>query len=98
MSNGATAGGAAAAAAAAAAIQAVKASGAIVRLEPDDFRAILERAVDPIVVRATSWSFGTVYRYLTNYRGFFFFASSRFPISLPPRAETIDARKIWAPS
>lgn len=48
MSNGA----AAAAAIAAAIAQATKASGAIVRMEPRDFEAILSRSAKPLVVMA----------------------------------------------
>ncbi|MHC4489592.1 MAG: hypothetical protein ACYSW7_10530 [Planctomycetota bacterium] len=49
MTNGAAAGGATGAGAAAIA-QAIKASGAIIRVEPTDFMTILKRAQNPLVV------------------------------------------------
>ena len=67
MAAGASAGAAAAAAAAVA--NAVKASGAIVQLEPEDFLKILTRAKDPLVVMAEGGFFKTKYGYLTCYKG-----------------------------
>jgi hypothetical protein len=55
-----SAGGAAAAAAAIA--QAIKASGVIVRVEPEDFLGILARQREPLVVHATGGIFSTNYR------------------------------------
>lgn len=94
-------GGAGAAAAHYAAIaNALKASGAIVKMEPADFKKIVDR-FDPttggIVVFAKSWMFGTKYNYLTNYRGLFFFTSSPEQLNLPGKAEIITAEKIWVP-
>ena len=91
-------GGAAAAAAAAAAIaQAIKASGAIVRVSPEDFLAIVSRAPEPLVVTAQSGVFSTSYNYLTAYKGLIFFTKAPSPLSLPAGAETIAAQKIWIP-
>ena len=95
MSNGATAG---AAAAAAAMMKAVKASGVLVRIEPEDFRKLLDRQENPLVVASEAWVFGTQYRYLSPYRGLAFYAQSREPIHLPSRAEVIHSKKIWIPS
>ena len=93
MSNGAAAGAAAAAATA----NAIKASGAIVRMSPEDFKAILRRAHDPLVVRARG---GFLYRdhcYLLSYKGLTFFTRSREPIYLPSGAEVVQASRIWMP-
>ena len=54
MANGAAAGGAAAAGAAAAMVNAIKASGAIVRVESTDFMTILEKTDNPLVVCSES--------------------------------------------
>ena len=54
MTNGAAAGAAAAAAAIA---QAINASGAIVSVEPKDFKIILSKSDDPLVVMATGGVF-----------------------------------------
>ena len=96
MSNGAAAGGAAAAAAAAIA-QAIKASGAIVRVEPEDFLEILSKSESPLVVTAKGGFIGTNHHYLSSYKGLAFFTKSDDPLHLPSDAELIVARKIWIP-
>jgi hypothetical protein len=92
-------GGAAAAAAAQAAIaQAVKASGAIIRVEPDAFMIILAKVDVPLVVSATGGVFKKDFRYLTSYKGLIFFTKSSFQLILPGRAEIIAAKEIWIPA
>ena len=99
MSNGAVAGGAAGGAAGAAAmVNAVKASGAIVKLEPMEFLKILNRAENLLVVYAEARVFFTIkYKYLTSYKGLFFYTSSASPLSIPGRFETVSAKNIWIP-
>jgi hypothetical protein len=92
-----SAGGAAAAGAAAAVAQAIKASGAIVRVEPEDFRSILLRQHEPLVVQATAGFFSTNYQYLSSYKGLAFFTKAPLPLTLPSGCEVIQARKIWIP-
>jgi len=87
-----------AAAHAAAIAQAIKASGTLVRLEPQDFSRILHKQDAPLVVRARGGFFRTRWYYLTSYKGLAFFALCDEPLPLPGRAEVIDARKIWAPT
>lgn len=98
MSAGASGGAAAAAAALA---QAIKASGVLVRVEPEDFLNIVLRMEEPLVVHAQAsalagWLGGRE-RYLTSYKGLAFFAKSPIPIPLPEAAEVIEAGKIWVP-
>ena len=95
MSMGASAGGAAAAAAAMA--QAIKASGAIVRVEPVDFLRILGRQPEPLVVQATGGFFSTSYQYLSSYKGLAFYAMSPDRLALPRGCEIVEAQKIWIP-
>ena len=95
MPNGAAVGGAAAAAAAIA--KAIKASGVIVRVTPDDFRALAAHAQDALVVQAETRFFGTTYKYLLSFKGFAFYAKSKEPISLPSHLGVIHAEKIWVP-
>ena len=90
--------GAGAAAAAAAIANAVKASGAIVQVEPDDFLRILARAENPLVVTAEGGFFKTKYQYLTSYKGLDFYAQSEEQLVLPSGVELIAAGKIWIPS
>lgn len=93
-----TAGAAAGAGAAAAAIaQAIKASGAIVRVAPHDFLKIAERHPKPLVVCSTGGFIRTNYQYLTSYKGLAFFTKSSTPLNLPADSEVINSRKIWIP-
>lgn len=99
MSYGAIAGGGAAAAAAGAAViaQAIKASGAIVRVGPHDFNSILSKMDSPLVVVAESKFIKVTYRYLTAYKGLFFFTKSSSPLQFIHGVEAITAKKIWIP-
>lgn len=87
----------AAIAAAAAAAHAIKASGAIVQVEPDEFRRLLNQNTDALVVHAMGGVFGSRHKYLMGFKGLVFYASSREPISIPPRCQIVEAGKIWIP-
>ncbi|UCC80761.1 MAG: hypothetical protein JSW64_05230 [Candidatus Zixiibacteriota bacterium] len=92
------AGGAAGGVAAAAAIaNAIKASGAIIRVEPGDFVSIIGRGKNPLVVM-TDKSFWSGYKYLSSYKGLAFYTKSTEKLNLPSDAEIIAAQKIWIPS
>jgi hypothetical protein len=91
MSNGTTA-------AIAYAVQAIKASGTIVRLDPTGFEEILRKSDSPLVVAAEGWLFGKTYEYLTSYKGLCFYARCKEPLQLPGRAEIVQAQKIWVPT
>jgi len=101
MSGGnvaATGAGASAAAASAAAIaQAIKASGVIVRVHPDDFMRILAKADHPLIVSTTGGFLKKNFQYLTSYKGLAFYTKSPDPLNLPARSELITAEKIWIP-
>ncbi len=98
MTNGAYVGGAAGGVAAAAVIaQAIKASGAIVRVEPHDFEEILRRSERPLVVSAQGGFISKNYQYLTGYKGLAFYTKSPTELMLPGSAEVIAAGKIWIP-
>jgi hypothetical protein len=86
---GYAAGGGAAAAAAAALARAIKASGAIVRVEPGEFHKILDRQEAPIVVQATGG--------FMSYKGLAFFTKSPERLNLPGTVELILSDKIWVP-
>ncbi len=90
----------AAAAAAIAIANAIKASGAIVEVDPEVFTTMLarEREGRPLVIMAQSGFIRTRYRYLTACRGFIFSTESAAPLMLPGHADLITARKIWTPS
>ena len=96
MSNG----GAAAAGAAAAhqaIAHAIKASGGIIKMDPNEFMKILNKQDEPIVVTAKGGFLNRKFRYLTSYRGLFFFTQTSEQLSLPSKAELIAADKIWIP-
>ena len=86
-----------AAAAAAAVAQAVKASGAIVKLEPTEFIKILNKIDSPLVVAAKGGFLNRKFRYLTSYKGLFFYSESSDRIQCPSKTEFILSEKIWIP-
>lgn len=78
---------------------AVKASGVIVHVTPEDFLSLLSRAEKPLVVAASvKGLFGTSYTaYLASHKGLAFYTKSKTPLHLPGSAEVVQARKIWIP-
>ena len=87
-----------AAAAAAAIANAIKASGVLIRLEPEEFQKVLHRNQKPLIVHAFGGLFSTKYEYLTNYRGLAFYTKSKVPLQLPIDAELVLAKHISIPS
>jgi len=86
------------AAAAAAIAQATKASGAIVRMEPNDFLQIVGRADEPIVVMATSKVFGKIsYKYITSFKGLAFYTKSSSRLAFGSGVLMVSAKNIWIP-
>ena len=91
MAAGAVAGAAAAIA------NAIKASGVLIRVEPEEFSKLLSRAKDPLIVVAEGGIFGKNYKYLMSYKGLTFFTKSGAPLPLPDGAELVKAGRIWTP-
>ena len=89
--------GEAAVSAAGAVVQAIKGSGAIVNLAPNDFLALISRCSSPLVVMAKGKFSSTKYQYLTSYKGIAFFTKSPAPLDLPMDVERIIADKMWLP-
>jgi hypothetical protein len=89
--------GAAEGAAYAAIARAIKASGAIVRVEPEDFLKILSKTKDPLVVTTKGGMFKANYQYLTGYKGLVFFTKSSTALILPGSTEVVMSRQIWIP-
>jgi hypothetical protein len=90
-------GGGAAAAHAAAVARAIKASGAIVRVDHEEFTRLLTRSNKPLVVMAKGGLFKPNYQYLTAYKGLIFYTKSTTELMLPGDVEIIFAREIWIP-
>ncbi len=87
-----------AAAAQAAIQQAIKASGAIVKIEVNDFSRMLSKMDDGLVIEHQSkLFFKDVYKYSTSYKGFVFYCKSNEKITIPTRLESISAKHIWVP-
>ena len=100
MSNGGVVGGGASGAAAAhahAIARATKASGAIVRLAPEQFQLIVNKCDTPLIVTATGGIFKKHFKYLTSYKGLVFYTQSDKPLQFSHTAEIISAGKIWIP-
>ena len=64
----------AATAAAAAAMQALKASGVIVHVEPQEILRVVSQQSGALVVRSTFGILSTHYSYITSYKGLAFYA------------------------
>lgn len=77
--------------------EAAKASGSIIRIEPDEFRRLLQKAPEPLVVVHEGGMFSTKYEYLMGYKGLVFFTKSKEQIGLPSGASVVKAVKIWIP-
>ena len=86
------------AAIAAAIANAIKASGVVVRVRPEDFANILRRVDKPLVVYNKGAFFATKHQYLISYKGFAFYTKASNQIDLPRSVEVIIAEKIWIPS
>ncbi|HEV7397154.1 MAG TPA: hypothetical protein VGN86_11630 [Pyrinomonadaceae bacterium] len=90
----AAAGGAAHAAAIA---NAIKASGVICKVEPEDFVAIVRKVDKPLVVVAQGGFFSPKTKYLTSYKGLAFYTRSAEPIQFSSDTEIVNAKKISIP-
>ena len=92
------AGGAAAGAAAAHAIaNAIKASGAIVKVEPEEFIKVVSLGDKPLIVHAMGGMLSKHHRYITGYKGLVFFTKSEQPLDIMTRVQLVEARSISIP-
>lgn len=81
----------------AAVANAVKASGAIIRLKPEEFAKVLSRAIEPVIVIAPGGISKKKTQYLLSWKGFVFHCVSSEQMNFPSGAEIIAAKKIWIP-
>ena len=82
---------------AAAIVEAIKASGAIVRVEPEEFRKLLDQNQEGLLVHAMGGLFSSKHRYLMGYKGLVFHTSAPESISVPRGCQIVEAKKIWIP-
>ncbi|MGH7731053.1 MAG: hypothetical protein ACRENJ_07370 [Candidatus Eiseniibacteriota bacterium] len=97
MSAGAAGGAAGAAAAAVAVSEAIKASGAIVRVAPAEFQKLMNQNPRGLVVHAVGGLFSRRHKYLMGYQGLVFQASAPEAIPVPGTCQIVEANKIWIP-
>jgi hypothetical protein len=98
MAAGGGAGASAAAAAHNQMVQAVRASGIIVQVEPQEFQKVLAQTDDALVVVSRGGFFSSHFKYLVSYKGLAFYTKSQTQLQLPGDAQTVEANKIWVPS
>ena len=79
-----------------ASMQAIRASGVLVKVEPAVFLSLVSRADEPVVVVAQGGVFRKHYQYLTSYKGLAFHTISPTALVLP-RAEVVAAKSIRMP-
>jgi hypothetical protein len=84
-------------AAAAAIAQAVKASGVVLTLRPEEFAKLLTHLKDPLIVIAEGGLFRKNFKYMVSYKGLAFFTKSAEALALPSGAEVVSADRIWIP-
>jgi hypothetical protein len=89
--------GAAGGAAVAAMVQAIKASGVVVRVEPDVFARLLNQNAQGLVVHAPGGMFYRKHTYLMGYKGLAFWTRSAEAMHIPNTCQVVEAKKIWAP-
>lgn len=81
----------------AAVVQAIRASGVVVKVSPEGFLALLGRQQAPLVVHAEGGFFSATHTYLTSHKGLAFACKSNVALRLPADAERVEAAKIWLP-
>jgi len=89
--------GAEAASIAAMIANAIKASGTVVKVEPDEFLKILDKIDKPLIIYTEGGVISTNYQYMVSYKGFAFYTKSDEQLVVPQGTEVIVADKIWIP-
>ena len=78
------------------AMNASKAIGSVVTVEPEQFLDILGKTEKPLVVHSPS-GFMTKNKYITSYKGLVFFTKTKDELLIPAAAEIVNAKKISVP-
>lgn len=78
------------------AMNANKAMGSIITVEPEQFLDILGKTEKPLVVHSPSGIL-TKNKYITSYKGLVFFTKTKDQLLIPAAAEIINAKKISVP-
>ena len=91
------AGAAANAAVVAAISNAVKACGALIKIEPEAFESLLTIIDDPLVVASEGGFFTKHMKYLVSYRGLIFHTKSKEPLPFDKSVLILPAKKMSIP-
>ena len=78
-------------------VQASRANGLLVRVEPEEFSKVLFQMKEPLVVVVEGGIFTTHYHYLTSYKGLPFYTKSEQQLQLPAGSEVVNAASISLP-
>lgn len=79
-------------------LNASRAAGAIVTIDPREFQRLLDRCEEtPLIVHATGGWLTTNYQYLTCYKGIYFFSKSSTKLYFNRPIEFVEVEKIWIP-
>lgn len=76
---------------------AVKASGVLVQVEPEEFLKIVGLSEKPLIVYAPSKLIRTTHKYLTSYKGLAFYTKVNDPLIFKEPVEVVTAKKISIP-
>lgn len=77
--------------------QVIKASGAIVQIDPREFERIVRQAGDPVVVHARTGVFSKKNQYLTSYKGLIFYCVTEEALHFGSSIEVLEAKRMWMP-
>jgi len=78
-------------------LNAIKACGSIINVDPDIFLQIANKIENPVIVKSTGGYFSKHNVYLTTYKGLTFYCKSKTELILPSKSELIAAKKIVIP-
>ena len=76
---------------------AIKASGVVVQVLPEDFLIIVQQSENALVVHAQSKIIRTTHKYLTSYKGLAFYTKLDKPFDFLSKVELIEAKRISIP-
>ncbi len=78
-------------------INALKANGAIIHLEPEQFEKLASTIDAPLVVAAEGGVFSTHYKYVMHYKGLTMYCKSKEALNFPANTEWVVAKTIVVP-
>lgn len=77
--------------------QALKMSGAFIRIDVQDFQNILRKAENLLVIESKTGIFSNSYMYLTSYKGFICYCKSKEQLAVSGSHEKITATHVSLP-